>query len=361
MKLKPDTYVPSLRWRQAEYQALMRLSDDAKDRVVPLIVIPKPEYDFEKRRMKKTVPEQVEPFAKQFKLKWGSRPAWIDVHPEIVSTRMGDGKLPLGHVFDALYEIGSAAVPVITLAANDEIKSIASAIVERDGRGIGLRIRIEDMMRSGSAAAIAGLLQVIGAKADATDLIVDLLAPAYEPYDDFCEAFMAAQQNVGDLSTYRSFVLVGTAFPSSVRLDKPGGELPRHDWGFYRALQSKLKMGARVPNYGDYTIVPPSFSADIDFRKISPPGKLIYTSDGVWLVRKGGAYRNDREQMHRHCSFIVESSAYRGQAFSDGDAYIEQCAKRLVKPTSPTRWKEICISHHVMHVLGELAIPGAPA
>ena len=31
MILKPDSYVPLLRWRQAEYQALMRLRDDAKD------------------------------------------------------------------------------------------------------------------------------------------------------------------------------------------------------------------------------------------------------------------------------------------------------------------------------------------
>jgi hypothetical protein len=108
--LKPDSYVPSLRWRQAEYQALMRLRDDAKDRVLPLIVVPKPEYDFEKKRMKKTVEEQVQPFAAQLKLKWGTRPAWIDIHPEIVSTRMADGKLPLGHVFDTLHELGSAAV-----------------------------------------------------------------------------------------------------------------------------------------------------------------------------------------------------------------------------------------------------------
>lgn len=361
MRLMPDTYVPSLTWRLAEYQALMRLRDAAKDRVVPLIVIPKPEYDFDKKRMKRTVPEQVEPFADQFKLKWGSRPAWIDIHPVIVSTRMDDGKLPLEHVFDALHAVGSAAVPVIALAAADEIKSVAAAVIKRDARGIGLRIRLEDMMRPGAQATIAGFLQGIGATAAVTDLIVDLLAPTYEPYDDFCEGFMAAQQNVGDFSQFRSFVLVGTAFPSSVKLDKPGGELPRHDWRFYTTLRTKLPAGARVPNYGDYTTVPPSFAADIDFRKISPPGKLIYTSDGVWMVRKGGAFRKDRDQMYGHCQFILGSRAYRGAAFSDGDDFIERFAKKLAKPTSPTRWKEIGISHHIMHVLGELANPGAPA
>src|SRR5688572_2349430 len=109
MMLGPQSYVPCLHWRAAEYQALLRLSDVAKERVKPLIVVPKPEYDFEKKRMKKSVPEQIEPFAKQFKLKWGDQPAWIDTHPEIASVLLPDGKLPLGSVFDALAALGSAA------------------------------------------------------------------------------------------------------------------------------------------------------------------------------------------------------------------------------------------------------------
>jgi len=59
--------------------------------------------------------------------------------------------------------------------------------------------------------------------------------------------------------------------------------------------------------------------------------------------------------MHGHCADIVNSGAFRGAAFSDGDAYFEKCAKHAVKLTSPTRFKEFQISHHVMHVLEDLA------
>ena len=47
MAPKNAFYVPCLRWRQAEYQALLALSDKAKDSLVPLITISDLEFDFE--------------------------------------------------------------------------------------------------------------------------------------------------------------------------------------------------------------------------------------------------------------------------------------------------------------------------
>lgn len=47
MVIWPSAYVPSLRWRLGEYQALSRLSEGAKERIVPFIVVPEIEFDFE--------------------------------------------------------------------------------------------------------------------------------------------------------------------------------------------------------------------------------------------------------------------------------------------------------------------------
>ena len=62
MPLGSGAYVPSLRWRQAEYQALLRLDESIKDRIVPLITIPPIEFDFEAGIPKKTMHEHVHPF-----------------------------------------------------------------------------------------------------------------------------------------------------------------------------------------------------------------------------------------------------------------------------------------------------------
>ena len=53
MPLGSEAYVPSLRWRQAEYQALLRLDESIKDRIVPLITIPPIEFDFEAEYLRK--------------------------------------------------------------------------------------------------------------------------------------------------------------------------------------------------------------------------------------------------------------------------------------------------------------------
>ena len=47
MILTKDMYVPALRWRQGEYQALAGLAAAAKDRIVPYVTIPEVEFDFE--------------------------------------------------------------------------------------------------------------------------------------------------------------------------------------------------------------------------------------------------------------------------------------------------------------------------
>jgi hypothetical protein len=54
-------YVPCVRWRQAEYQALAAFSDPAKDSIRPLITIPDLEYDFDDGTPKKNAEAHVGP------------------------------------------------------------------------------------------------------------------------------------------------------------------------------------------------------------------------------------------------------------------------------------------------------------
>jgi hypothetical protein len=354
MRIATDTYVPSLRWRMGEYQALSRLSDEAKARVVPFVVVPEIEFDLEEWRPKKTVQEHVGPFPNKFKQKWGMRPAWIDVHHKIHTELMDDGKLPIAHIFDVLKIAGNNAVPVTSLDGTLAINAAVAAIVKQDGRGVGIRARIEHIMKPGCKAAIESLMKTLGADSGQTDLIVDLGAPSYQPYDDFADALIAAVGGLGDLFPFRSYILIGSAYPQTVGLDKPGGDLPRHDWLFYKTFIGKLSESARIPNYGDYTIVNPEFTPR-DMRRIKSGGKVVYTYQGNWYVRKGGAFRDNPAQMHDHCKYIVDSGKFLGAGFSEGDAYIERCANKTARPSNQPFWKQVAISHHIMHVLEDLA------
>jgi len=267
---------------------------------------------------------------------------------------MDDGKLPITYVFDALRIVGNSAVPVLSLDATPATRAAVAAIVKVDGRGLGVRLRIEHLMKPGCKTSIDALMADAGVSAGQTDLIIDLGAPNFEPYEEFSEALLAAVAALGDLSLFRSYVVVGSAFPQPLGINKPGGDIPRHDWKFYKALVGKISNGARVPHYGDYTIVNPEFTP-MDMRRVKSSGKLVYAESESWCVRKGGAFRDNPSQMHDHCKWVLDAKKFRGSGFSDGDAFIEKVAYKTAKPSNQPFWKQVAISHHIMQVLEDLS------
>lgn len=359
MILTKDMYVPALRWRQGEYQALTRLADAVKDRIVPYITIPEVEFDFELRQPKKSVHEHVHPFAARFNAKWGKRPAWVGLHPGIANQRMGDGRDIPAYVFEALRAFQANPIPAVPLDVSPSMVASVAAIVATDGLGAAISIRLEDLMKSDALTRIEALAVSLGLALDEVDLVIDLGAPNYEPYNAFAGALITAMRRLGDLQALRNFVVIGTAIPETFKdVAKGADQLPRHDWLFYQALLGKMPAGMRQPNYGDYTIVHPEFKA-LDMRMIKAAGKLVYTTPADWEVRKGGAFNDNRAQMHGHCASIVASGKFNGAGYSSGDDYIAKCAVHQEGPSNQTRWKEVAINHHITRVLDDLSTSGA--
>ena len=358
MILTSDMYVPALRWRQGEYQALARLGTAAKERIVPYVTIPEVEFDFELWQPKKSVQEHVHPFAARFNAKWGQRPAWVGVHPSIADKPMGDGRGIFTYVFEALRAFHANAIPAVPLDAAPTTVASVAAIVGADGFGAAISIRLEDLMKPDALVRIEGLATSIGLSLDDADLVSDLGAPNFEPYDAFAGALIAAVQKLGDLHAFRNFVIIGTAIPETFKdVAKGSDQIPRHDWLFFQALLGKIQAGMRQPNYGDYTIVHPEFTP-VDMRKIKSAGKLVYTTSNAWEIRKGGAFRDNPEQMHDHCASIVASGNFSGASFSKGDDYIAKCATKAMGPSNQPWWKFVTINHHITHVLNDLSTSG---
>lgn len=352
-------YVPCLRWRLAERQALAALTDKAKDAVVPLITIPDLEFDFEDGTPKKTVGEHVGTFPKRYKEKWKTRKAWIDADPKIQAEFMPDGRPVFTYIFDEIRKFKADAMPVASLDCEPNVVAQIAAIVATDKKGLGIRARIEHTMKSSFGANLDVLLKNLKVMPQETDLIVDLGTPNYEPYTAFATALAVALGRIPNLPSYRNFILVGCAFPDTLSaVSSPVGYIERHDWKFYVQLLAKLPKGMRLPMFGDYATVNPGFAAKMDMRKVNPAGKIVYATTDKWFVRKGGAFRGDEKQMHKLSDEVVKSGLFRGPTFSAGDDYIDKCAKKAVGPSNQTRWKTVGINHHIMQVIDEVASLG---
>ena len=355
MFLDKRMYVPALRWRQGEYQALFRLADAAKARTVPLITIPEVEFDFEMRTPNRTVQEHLDPFAKRFHAKWDHRPAWIGVHPGIAEKSVDDGRDIYAFVFESLREFGACTVPAIPLRATHPVVASVGDIIATDGRGVAIMVRLLNLMQPNTRSHIDRMAASLGVSIDEVDLIVDLLATNFEPYDVFASALAGSLDQLGNLFDFRNLVVIGTAIPKTFKDVASGTDhLPRHDWLFYQEFTRRLPTDLRLPNYGDYTVVHPEFKP-LDMRKIKAAGKLVYTTPKTWEVRKGRAFRDHPAQMHEHCASLVASGKFSGAAYSYGDDYIARCAVREAKPSNQTRWKGVAINHHITHVLDDLS------
>lgn len=357
MILSEEMYVPALRWRQGEYQALWRLSPAVKDQVMPLITIPPVEFDFEQWRPKKSTHEHVHPFCARYDAKWGKRPAWIALDTSIAEARMDDASHIFDYVLDGLRVKEATAIPALPVAADSHTISAVKRATAADRRGAGVILRLEDLMAENPRKALLDFAASLGIDLDALDVVLDLRAPNFEPYDVFASALAAAIRALGNLHEVRNFVLLGTAIPESLaQLAKGSDKIPRHDWLFFKQLVAAMPAGVRRPNYGDHTIVHPGFTA-MDMRKVKAAGKIIYTTPSTWATRKGGAFRDNPSQMHAHCEQIVSDPAFafRGANFSYGDQYIADCAGKAAAPSNLSRWKEVAINHHITTVADDLA------
>ena len=358
MDLADRTYVPSLKWRKGEYQALVDLTVHVKERIVPLITIPNVEFDFEKWEQAKSVQDHVAPFAARYRAKWHTRKAWLGVDNAIVGASMDSGMSVLEHVFTELRAFGARATPVIQLRAGAKIMATAREIVAQDGRGAAVALRLQDVVRESTWPRIRDITRGLGIDSAHVDLIVDMGAPNFCPYDVLVELLSSTLETLPRIDDYRNVVLLGTALPASLaHIGKGMGRVPRHDWKFYRRLLSQAPPTMRRPLFGDYAIVHPNFVA-VDMRLIKPAGKLVYATNDEWLIYRGGAFRDDPDQMHDHCSKLLNSGEFCGAAYSRGDDYIAGCGTHQVGPSNQTRWKTVGIDHHITRVVNDLANPG---
>ena len=360
MILSENMYVPALGWRLGEYQALLRLDTWIKDRTMPLICIPEVGFDFAEEKLKTTVNDHVLPFVKQYSKKWGARPAWVALHDNISVGRMDNGSHVFDYIFDDLRQYHAHAAPAVSLGSDSDTVAAAARAIGRDGHGAGIRVRLKDLMDREPGKKVIKLANELSLPLEEADLIIDLRAPNFEPYQTFAKLLIATLDRFDDLSIFRNMVLISTAFPE--RIARGIDEIPRHDWLFYKNLLATLPNGMRRPVYGDYTVVHPEFTA-MDMRMIKPASKIVYTTAETWATCKGNAFRDNREQMHDHCETIVNNHKFqfRGPGFSYGDDYIARCAKRLEGPSNLTLWKCITINHHITTAVDNLARMYAPS
>ena len=176
-------YVPFLKWRQSEYQALFKLKKEIKDLITPYIIMPPIEYDFEEKRLKKTIQEHIEPMPKRLKDKWGSRLALLDFHDSIEQGIMDNGENVIKYVYTKSLAMGCKLIPVISFEKSKWYLTEIKSIISTQNCGLALRLFLEDLDKPNINGEIDQVLEMFDLNINNIDLIIDLKTPdKFEPY-----------------------------------------------------------------------------------------------------------------------------------------------------------------------------------
>lgn len=356
MPINQHYYMPVLKWRQGEYQALLRLEDAQKDRIVPLIEVTPPDFDFETQTPSKTIDEHVVSFATRIQKKWGSRLALLDCGLLPPATRMADGRHPLVHLFDECTTLSASLVPVTGLDRDDAYQHAVHEIHTWSGHGAVLRCSLEDAIDPDFDANVYLLCETIGIGPNELDIVLDLESPNFDPQDDLIALISAALSGAAIFNSARSLTIVGASFPDSMgSVTGPLQLWPRREWLLYKALLGALGPNIRRPRFGDYAISAPTI-AQGDMRLLKPSATIRYTVDDGWLIAKGNNVRDNGFGQYRTCSgHITGSTYYLGAAFSPGSNYVAGCQVGTENTGNLTTWRWVGTNHHITKVVHDLA------
>lgn len=349
-------YVPILKWKQGEYQALHRLTPAVKDALTPLLEIPPVGWDFESEQLRETIDEHLGDFGRRLKQKWQTRRCFVDLGLLDPAVRVAGGGHPVTAVFDDARAQGCAPVPVVSLASDAAFRGAVAGVSATDRRGVCLRLKLEDLDRPGLNSDTAALLASVGVTYPDADLVLDIGASNFLPIGVFARTLLGAIGLMPAIARWRTFTVAGTSYPDThSQIPTPFGLVSRHEWVTYKALVALLPATVRVPTFGDYAVAHPEL-VSLDPRKIKPFAKVRYTINDQWHVSRGTPTRTHGFGQYRTlCQSIAAQPYFDGAGFSEGDRYIAGCAAGTESTGSMTTWVWVSTNRHLTRVAADLA------
>lgn len=350
-------YVPCLRWKQGEYQAIFSLSTSTKSFITPLIEIPEIGYDFEAQEEAKSIDQHLAKFGKRLESKWRFGQAFIDLKLVESYHRMEDGRHPVTYVFEEIGARNCPAVPVTGVNRDEVYQRAVAAIVRQNGNQLCVRMGLEEAAQQNAGVRINDLLSFHGTSADKCDFVFDLGAPNFIPINGILALVQSLIERTPHLLEWQTFTLLGTAFPASMgEIEEGAQKRARHEWLLYKALAENLRaQGSRIPTFGDYSVNHPDVLTG-DMRLLKPAATIRYTIDDAWLIIKGKNVRKHGLKQYRSlCKTLVDSDEYLGAPFSMADAYIAGCARGHESTGNLTTWRRMGTNHHIEKVVRDVA------
>lgn len=345
-------YVPILRYKPAEMQALRYLLSEDKQRMTPLlellpnIIVPKNIKDPRENLFTEG--------AKQIALCWGHSPFFVDV--ELMYTVYEESET--NHYLRQFCEVASRfklhVIPVTGLHRSQYYQTAVEKIVTSDNRGVCIRLLEHDLYNPSLERGLQQLLARLRLRPEQVHILVD-----FKIVDGECMSFVDLCSRIPSPSSWRTFTVAGGAFPEDLSDFEKNNqyELSRREWMHWL---DQIKNGpklSRYPTFGDYTIQHPVYVKRTGF--LNPSASIRYTSEDYWVIMRGEGVLNDDgpgyKQYWANANLLSKRKEFCGPNFSNGDEYIYEIGQQTEDTGNARTWIQAGINHHLTFVVRQIA------
>jgi len=341
-------YVPVLRWKKAERDALAALDGRARQVTTPLIELPMGELLGVWRKRRRTPGQYLSEMAADVLTCWGKAATFVDLRLVQDDLRI-DGDHPLSVLARLVMNQGGRVVPVTGLGRSPRYQQAVQKVAAI-GNGACIRLFLRDLLSSADQE-VGRLLQVLRLEAAQVDLIIDCQIVTGDV------ELPALTRSIPRIEDWRSLTLMAGAFPKDLTGFKPGVHtLERTDWLRWRSFVSTKDL-PRAPSYGDYLTLHAVFIEP-------PPGanfsaSIRYACEEYWLIMRGEGVRTPGgagyQQWPANAQLLIERAEFQGPTFSAGDNFIYRKALSRGEPGNATQWVFAGVNHHLTLVARQIA------
>lgn len=337
-------YVPILKWKRGEREALKHLSDSQKESITPIIEL----TDYVEPEM--IIDELKDCFP----------------YPIYLDTIIADEE-DRNYLISIIEEGQKNSLEIYPVCYIDDFADLTSKLCEHTNK-LSVKIPVpEDIDGLSYRDTFSMLNEFKKQHSILLDIVLDL---------DFVSEKNIANRQYRDtkevINNYLSgnelcnlIIISITSFPENLSSIPAGSKIgySRFDFKIYKKLLENFDA-TDVTNrliYSDYGVTKFTDS-EIDFSKLryGVLPKIRYTLDDSYLVLKGEKESKTRKLTKSYVDLareIIESDYYYGENFSYGDMEIKERALGLNKkgPGSNTNWVTISANHHIAVVIEQLS------
>ena len=357
-------YVPILRWKAAEKEALLYLSAEDRKHVTPLIelLMPQPRERKKENGKNKTTQELLTESLGLLKLATPKVPGEIQKCWGITSAFTEVGLLDkseraktLSSVLTNGKKLGLSLIPVVSVNTDEETKKTAISLAGEYKSGLCLRLFPSDISDSPTLSSqIDEFMKFNSLSPETVDLLLDfqITGPQYLILEN-------VSKRIPNILKWRTFTVASGAFPIDLsHLTVDLHFIPRSDWDNWLSQLNSKKL-PRQPSFADYTSQHPIYKEPVPGA--NPSASIRYTLKDQWMIMRGQGLRSPKNAGHKQypalAQLLSKRSEFFGAEFSYGDKYIEYTGRDVkTKETgNPRTWLRAGINHHIACVVDQIS------